>query len=255
MIGAILSKFSACLPVSYSYSGVVPVEYIESSMEELIEKYEGKIAEHRKKSESLINQVIVLRRKGKKNEALSLFKKAKLESQKAENAEKLKDSLSKQLELRDTIETSVTTTKAMEAHKNYMKHAFKDGFTISAVGDLMDDMGEINREALDIEEAMTKGMIVDDATLEFDDFELMNELDAIAFSEGENISIAPEYDEIRHVDSGFGSTLKISKGKLPPIEIREVSEVPQRYKGNKRGSKSKRERRRKQETVADVLDI
>lgn len=251
-MGAITSKFSACLPLG-SATGLLPAEFVEDTMEELVSSYDAKIHNCEDNIKHFMIDAINLRKKGKDKEALAKFRRAKIEEVKKSNYEKQRDNIESQLSMSKDRRLTVETMKAMNAHKNLMKKEFGEN-AVQEAEELMGALKEQNIDMDSINRALSEPM-TDTTDIEFeyaDDETFLRELDNIAFSQGENVQLPAA---IGHKEEYIQS---VSEDRRKKRQSSKIEVKPQTK--NRRGQTGKKKRQAvgvnregKEETLKDII--
>jgi len=194
-MGSIASKVTACLPIS-SAVGILPQEYVNDSMEMLIGNYDSQIIHLEEKSETLVNEAATLRRRGKNKEALYKFKQAKGIQAKITKYEQQKQTIESQLDISQDKNLTIETMKVLKEHTKLLKERF-GADVVEEAEKIMQNIREQQEDVESIQLTLAEPL-TDTTELEYEyggeDEAFLRELDNIAFSQGENMSVAPDVE-------------------------------------------------------------
>jgi len=265
-MGTVLAKMTACIPVGAA-TGIVPQEFVEETMEELVDSYDSKIRNCEDTHTALMGEAVRLRRRGKTKEALNRLRKAKVEQRKRDIYEKQRDNIQGQLQLSTDRRLTIQTVKVMGEHRDLMKKEF-GATAVEEAEELMLTMREQQGDMDRVQDALAQP-IADNTDIEYeydDDAALMAELDAIAFEhKGENIDYTPVSREEEYLSGGDGlyivntpSPKHAPSRKHPGYRLKEPTDRRKSMSQPRRGKSKKKLARAvtdtgREETLADIL--
>lgn len=264
-MGIVLAKMTACVPIG-SATGIVPQEFVEETMEELVSSYDSKIRFCDDNYRNYMNEAVALRRRGNNKAAIAKLKNAKMEERKRDIYEKQRDNIQGQLEMSTDRRLTIQTVKVMGEHRNLMTKEFGTQ-AVEEAEELMMAMREQQGDMDRVQDVLAQP-IADTTDVDYECFDegaLMAELDAIAFEhKGENIEYPSSIHTQGYISGGgdgsyqrdpytkTSSKHSAHKGEVPTDRRKSTSQPRQPQKSKKKMARAVNHRGR-EETLTDIL--
>jgi len=254
-MGTIISKMTNCLPIGIA-TGVIPPEYVEETMEELMKSYDDKISFCDDSITTLTNEAILLKKRHKLKQALEKYKRVKLLEAKKANYEKQKLNIESQLTMATDSRLTIETIKVMGEHRNILTREYGEQAVEEAtklMDTLRDQQGDMEQIQRTLAEPLADATDIDYSFA--DDNQLMQELEAIAFAQGENTHFGGggtptyyEYEPPTYPSTPNSSIPMVKNMKPTPSTHKIKSNRKHRHKSAQTTTP-----KIKEETLSDIL--